>query len=526
MQKLIARSPYQQGIVWEPKEGATRHALSPAARLLNLVGEGVWEWDVTCDEVWHNPRWFQMLGLAETDRPWTLAESVAPIHPDDVDRVLEERNACLAGARTYDCCYRMLRQDGQVISVHDRGDVLDHDAEGAPLLMAGSVRDITAQREAETALRESETRFRDLAQNIPGAIFRYILRPDGSDMIEYMSPGCFGIWELSDEVIKSDPTRLWQMVHPEDLPAMQASVMASAKELSPWSHSWRIRTPSGREKWLLGQGRPRGLGDGSILWNSLILDISEQRRIEEELREAKEEAVTAKRAMVEFLAHMSHELRTPLNCVIGFSDIMKSEMLGPHATARYRDYSGMIHESASHLLDVLSDLIDVSKIQCGSLDLSKEPFELTKVIDFCHQVLNERISRAELTYEQELPSPDPKLLGDRIRVKQVLLNVIGNAIKFTPPGGRIAVKGRDRGDAFELVISDTGCGIASEQLPHVTDPFWQARSEVTHACEGAGLGLYICDRIMQLHGGKLAIRSKPGEGTEVTLAFPAPCKGR
>lgn len=181
----------------------------------------------------------------------------------------------------------------------------------------------------------------------------------------------------------------------------------------------------------------------------------------------------------------------------------------------------MIHSSASHLLDLLADILDVSVIETGNMSLNKEWFDLGDAMDFSHKLLAQRICAAGLSYQAQLPSPEPRIFGDPIRIKQVLINLLSNAIKFSEKGGQITVSGRYQGECLELRVRDNGIGIKAEDLPQVTEAFRRMDRDPAHAVEGIGLGLYISSKIMHLHGGTLEIKSKSGDGTEVILTFPA-----
>lgn len=239
------------------------------------------------------------------------------------------------------------------------------------------------------------------------------------------------------------------------------------------------------------------------------------------IRNAKEQAELANRAKTEFLANMSHELRTPLNAVIGFSQVMHSEMLGPLGSPRYREYAAAIEESGQHLLEIINDILDVSKIEVGAVDLREEEVELGRLMDAVSKLIRARADEAKVLLYIAPMRDLPVLTGDARRIKQVLLNVIGNAIKFTPPGGRVEVRGAQGADgSVSLTVVDTGIGIKRADLDKIMQPFGQAEGAMTRRFDGPGLGLHIARKLTELHGGRLAIDSAPGEGTTVTVTFP------
>ncbi|HEY9080682.1 ATP-binding protein [Magnetovibrio sp.] len=250
-------------------------------------------------------------------------------------------------------------------------------------------------------------------------------------------------------------------------------------------------------------------------------DITKRKETELELREAKINAESANSVKTQFLANMSHELRTPLNAVIGFTDMMRMEMFGPLGHEKYREYSADIHTSATHLLTLISDILDVSKVEAGKMDLSDGRIHLQELAESCHKLLNHRAKQNGITLLTDVADGLPDLLADQVRVKQIVLNLLTNAIKFTPKGGRIVLS-MELGPDSGIIIrtEDTGIGIAPEDLGKVLEPFGQASEGNTLAREGVGLGLYLVKAFMEMHGGRIDITSELGVGTVVSVIFP------
>jgi PAS domain S-box-containing protein len=253
----------------------------------------------------------------------------------------------------------------------------------------------------------------------------------------------------------------------------------------------------------------------------LAQQASALERLAQDYRRQREEAETANRAKTEFLAHMSHELRTPLNAVIGFAEMIQSQLVGP-VSPRYVDYSEAIGRAAHHLLTVIDDILDVSRIEIGRYELSKDAVDVALVVAECCRMIAGRAGAAGILVANHVPAGLPRPWADARAIKQILINLLSNAVKFTPVDGRIAVSATDMGGELCLVVSDTGIGIPEEDLMHVFEPFWQAESRTARTREGGGtgLGLAICRKLVELHGGRIRIDSKVGRGTEVTIYLP------
>jgi two-component system cell cycle sensor histidine kinase PleC len=216
---------------------------------------------------------------------------------------------------------------------------------------------------------------------------------------------------------------------------------------------------------------------------------------------------------------MSHELRTPLNAIIGFSEIMESAMFGPLGSDKYREYCGDIRESGKYLLDVINDILDMSKIEAGRIRLDLEELDLERILADSMRVVSGRAQDKNLTVRAEI-APEVRFMADRRAVKQIALNLLSNAVKFTPDGGRITVRGRASAGSVMFAIEDTGIGITKQALAKLGRPFEQVESQLTKSHQGSGLGLAIAKSLCELHGGTMRIRSTPGVGTIVLVRLP------
>jgi two-component system cell cycle sensor histidine kinase PleC len=218
---------------------------------------------------------------------------------------------------------------------------------------------------------------------------------------------------------------------------------------------------------------------------------------------------------------MSHELRTPLNAIIGFSDVLKGEMFGPLGSPRYVGYATDIHKSGNHLLELINDILDVEKIEAGKRELHPEKVDARQAkVDALHLV-EARAAAAKVVLAHDLPADLPLMWADARSVRQILLNLLSNAVKFTPPGGRVtADAGAGPDGGVWLRISDTGIGIEPKHIAALGTPFFQLDNPLTRSREGTGLGLALTKSLVELHGGRLVVESRPGEGTTVTAHFP------
>ncbi|HVW75008.1 MAG TPA: PAS domain-containing sensor histidine kinase [Rhizomicrobium sp.] len=379
------------------------------------------------------------------------------------------------------------------------------------VLIAAAAQD--RQRAADAAAAEGAAMYRFLADNAMDLITRH--SPDGC--IRFASPASLAlIGRLPDEI---NGLALASLAHSDEVDAVQAALMEASYYGRAGTAEARLRHKDGHYVWAEIRCRPAQVGQGEpadIV--AVTRDISRAKAQEHALVEARDEALAASRAKSRFLANMSHELRTPLNAVIGFSEITMREMFGPIGP-RYQDYARLIHESGTHLLELINSVLDMSKIEAGKFELREELFELEDVAQSAVRFLKIPAERAGVMLHLEV-APEARLVfADRRAIKQILVNLLSNGVKYTPPGGEVHVRARAR-HGIEIEVRDTGTGISKADLERLGKPFEQVESSEVRAKEGTGLGLALVKSLAQMHGGEAVLESALGEGTMVTVRLP------
>jgi len=287
----------------------------------------------------------------------------------------------------------------------------------------------------------------------------------------------------------------------------------------------RHRSPRNREDIRLSDGRwisiaERRIRNGDIV--SVFADITDVKVREAVLNEARQHAELASRVKSEFLANMSHELRTPLNAIIGFSEMIRDGAFGPVGNPKYVEYAKDIHSSGAHLLELINDILDISKIEAGEVKIHEEDIDIARIARACIRCVAERARANGLVHDCDLPDDLPFLFADACKAKQILINLLSNAVKFTERGGRVSLRVRVRDDRrIEATVSDTGIGIAPEDIDLILEPFTQVDGRLARKYDGTGLGLPLCKSLVELHGGQFEIESVAGVGTTARVVFPA-----
>lgn len=457
------------------------------------------------------PAAYSLIGVSSEDLLGRVATRW--IHPEDQPRAIAGFDAMTTGSASV--TYRFKRGDGEYIWVETQGrGLMDDDGEVREVVTV--TRDVTPRIAAETALRESERRLRALVESSTDMVM--IL--DRRGRVQYASPAIETV--LGYPLAEIEGVSLLTIIDPTDKARVtRAFLRLLADPEGKLRITFRCRSHSGEWRWTEATGA-NCLDDsaiGGVVLNAY--DVTDRVRQSQLLELAKEEAEIASRAKSDFLAHMSHELRTPLNAIIGFSEILKQEMFGPVGSERYVDYAQDIYRSGVHLLDIINDILDLTKIEAGKVEVREELVELPRVIANCMRLVRDRAIEGKLELVDELPEMPPRLFADERKLKQILINLLSNAVKFTPAGGRITVQGSVEQDGgIRIAVRDTGIGMSRHEVPRALEPFRQVESRMTRRYEGTGLGLPLTKALVELHGGRLEIITGRGRGTSVSAVFP------
>jgi PAS domain S-box-containing protein len=395
--------------------------------------------------------------------------------------------------------------------------VLVRDTSGQPLYYEGTVQDITARKHAELAARAHAEQLQVTFANMDQAVMFV-----GSDMkVAAWNRRLAELLELGPrDIYVGMPYVDWLRnlaYRGEWGPGDPEEILKQRLENGPHLHVMQTERVRPNGVAIESRGQPLPGGDAVLTYT----DVTVRRRFEEELRAAKEQAEAANRSKSAFLANMSHELRTPLNAILGFAEVIRDQLFGSQASDRYVDYARDIHASGAHLLDVIGDILDMSKIEAGRYELDEQTLDLAAVVRECVAMVGPRAAEGEVALTNACPDDLPQIHGDRRALKQVVLNLLSNAVKFTEPGGQVKVTAAIASDGRLLVeVQDSGIGISGEALGHIFEPFHQGDTSLSRRFGGTGLGLSISRRLMLLHGGTLEVHSTVGVGTVATAALP------
>ena len=410
-------------------------------------------------------------------------------------------------------------------TIHQRKDGSTYNAEVHLQLMRDEkrpfffaiIQDISERKQAELALRNSEARFKDFAEV-------------ASDWFWEMDENlCFTYFSGRNYEVTGHPTEKLIGKSRQEITGEKMSEpkwqrhLADLEAHRPFNDfCYELTKPDGDAVHISINGAPVVDDTGAFKgYRGTGSDITKRQQAETEIIAAKEQAEFANRAKTEFLANMSHELRTPLNSILGFSEVLMRETLGSHEIPKYREYAQDIHYSGTHLLSLIGEVLDLSKLEVGELGIHESDVDVAETVKTCLKMIDGRSDGKRTCLSTLVPSSLPLLRADELRLKQILINLLGNAVKFTPPTGEVAVSAHlTKMKEIVIEVTDTGVGISKTDIPKVLEPFGQVHDVMTRNHEGSGLGLHLAKSFTELHGGILKIESTLGEGTSVILTFP------
>jgi len=508
---------------------------------LNRGRCGLWDWDLSRGKIFWSQSMFTMLGLENHSDLLTFGEVNALVNSDDIDLFEIADQLISSKINSIDHTFRMQHTNGHWIWLRVRCELSQGEAD-AGLHLIGIAVDITEQKSLAEKTVEADLRLRDAIETIPEAFVLW----DASDRLVLCNSHFQRLHKLPDSAVIPG-TSYETVIEVGRMPDVRTRLHETANQ-APGARTFEAQLDDG--SWLhISERRTKDGGyvsvgtditrikeheqklvDNDLRLRATVIDLKrsqselERQAIEladlaEKYSREKNRAEEANQTKSKFLANMSHELRTPLNAIIGFSEIMESGMFGSLGSEKYQEYCHDILTSGHYLLEVINDILDMSKIEAGRMKLDKEELDLSKTLAESLRVVSGRADDKNLDLDAEIDGPI-SIVADRRATKQIIVNLLSNAVKFTPDGGKVIVRSRQIDDSIVLLIADTGIGIAPQSLRRLGRPFEQVESQLTKTYHGSGLGLAIARSLTNLHGGSMRLRSKLGSGTVVRVSLP------
>jgi two-component system cell cycle sensor histidine kinase PleC len=508
---------------------------------LNRGRCGLWDWDLSRGRIFWSQSMFTMLGLDTRSDLLTFGEVNALVKSDDIDLFAVADQLISSKLDHIDQTFRMQHTDGHWIWLRVRCE-LSQGAADSGLHLIGIAVDITEQKSLAEKTVEADVRLRDAIETIPEAFVLW----DASDRLVLCNSHFQRLHKLPDSAV-TPGTSYETVIEVGSMPEIRTRLHETAAQ-TPGARTFEAQLEDG--SWLhISERRTKDGGYVSVGTDITRIKEHEQKLVDNDLRlratvidlkrsqselerqageladlaekysREKTRAEEANQTKSKFLANMSHELRTPLNAIIGFSEIMGSGMFGTLGSEKYQEYCHDILTSGHYLLEVINDILDMSKIEAGRMKLDMEQLDLSKTLAESLRVVSGRADDKNLLLNADIEGTIA-VVADRRAIKQVIVNLLSNAVKFTPEGGKVVVRCRVRDDSILLLIADTGIGIAPQSLARLGRPFEQVESQLTKTYHGSGLGLAIARSLTNLHGGSMRLRSKLGAGTVVCVSLP------
>jgi len=496
------------------------HALRKSEReyraVINSVSDVIFETDETGKLVFLNETWKRITHNEVSD---TIGQSLFLLI-DQQDQVAQKEmfEELVRGERqAYRIETRLSLGHNMVKPVEIAFSMLRM-AEDKSIRVVGTITDIEKRRRAELAVREAEQRFRGMFENSVSGIYQ--IAPEGRFISANPAMAEILGYRSAAEMMENMKDIASIYVNPEDRKAFVDKLLFEGRVSGIETEVMR---KDGHKIWIMENARVVRNERGSVeYFEGSIWDVTERKEAEAAMNNARLQAEISSRTRMEFLANMSHELRTPLNAVIGFSEIIKDEVMGPLGVPVYKEYAQDIYDSGNYLLKVISEILEVSKIETGNRELAVTNFKLAKALKSCMIIMATRIEQAKVDVHLDISDDLPELMAEELGIKQVMLNLIGNAIKFTPEGGRVDVTAavQENGELY-IDVKDTGIGMTKDEIKKAMQPFGKVDTAFSSMKAGTGLGLTIVDSLVSLHGGRLEITSESGKGTLVRVVLPA-----
>jgi PAS domain S-box-containing protein len=497
-------------------ERAAAHAAHEREHMLRLAqqagGVATFVWDFVNQQAQCSAEFFRIFGLPEQEGAMPAGEWAAFLHPEDRDRMAAHVARALRGEEPAAADYRIVRRDGSLRWLSYAGQLLPT-AHGDRMI--GTVIDVTARMEAEAALRHS----RDvLSLAMRGGAMGAWSRDLATNAV-WWSPELEEIVGLPPGAFSGTEDAFFDLVHADDREAVRRAVGAAVVDRTDYIVDFRFRHASGEWRWMEGRGRAAYAADGRpISIYGIGIDVTARKRDEAALQAAKDAAEAANRLKDQFLANLSHELRTPLNAILGYARLLQTGVIAPE---KWRQAVAVIERNAVAQNQLVEDLLDMSRITTGTVHLDPAPVPVASMIRQAADAVGPPAEAKGIVVALELDPFAGMVNADATRLQQVFWNLLNNAVKFTPAGGRIEVRLARTGHDVEAAITDSGIGIPEAFLPHVFEPFRQADARFGRRFGGLGLGLAICRQLVELHGGSIAATSD-GEGRGATFVVRLP----
>jgi two-component system cell cycle sensor histidine kinase PleC len=508
---------------------------------LNRGRCGLWDWDLSRGRIFWSHSMFTMLGLDSRSDLLTFGEVNALVKSDDIDLFATADQLISGKINHIDHTFRMQHSNGHWIWLRVRCEVSTAAGDGG-LHLIGIAVDITEQKSLAEKTVEADLRLRDAIETIPEAFVLW----DAEDRLVLCNSHFQRLHRLPDSAV-APGTSYETVIEVGSMPEVRTRLQETSAQ-PPGARTFEAQLDDG--SWLhISERRTKDGGYVSVGTDITRIKEHEQKLIDNDLRlratvidlkrsqttleaqaielvdlaqkyaDEKNRAEEANQAKSKFLANMSHELRTPLNAIIGFSEVMGSGLFGSLGSERYQEYCHDILTSGHYLLEVINDILDMSKIEAGRMKLDMETLDLSTTLAESLRVVSGRADDKHLTLDTDIEGAVP-VVADRRAIKQIVINLLSNAVKFTPEGGRVTVRCRRRRNEVVLLIADSGIGIAPQALARLGKPFEQVESQLTKTYHGSGLGLAIAKSLARLHGGTMRLRSRLGEGTVVCVSLP------